>query len=243
MLSNTWRSTPNILECQSDGSARRRRSLVDASFSDQTFLTNRKTRLMPRENRSVTRKCDWKSMPELASSKRKDENCNKNKVKKKKRGFFYLMRRLTKTGEYVLKDDAGKTKQSQRKRHSKKENCNRNRSIGSPAFGSPLGRVLEVIEGKEDLYRVEIKLPSNGLYGFYIQQGFKRIKKGIFIGSFVNEQTEKLFSGILRRGDEIIQLNSLIDDKLTLKNALELLSNDELLSIILLPYSHRKSKH
>ena len=116
-----------------------------------------------------------------------------------------------------------------------------NDMISCPTSASPLGKTIQVVQdGKNTLHRVEIKIPSNGLYGFYIQKGFRKSKKGVYIGSFVNQQMKKLFAGIIREGDELIEINSLKVEGNSFDDALAIFNDTKLLNLLIFPYVNRK---
>jgi len=233
LLTQTWRSTPNLLQDEPQMPARpRNRSLFDANSCHSAPFSKRDF---------ASESSQWRSLPDLGSKLPKSQNEEtKTKKAKKRKSLVYLFRRITKSGEYVLQNDAKDKKdiaKSKMKRPVDKDAC-----ISEPYSASALGRTIEVIEGKQLLHRVEIKLPRNGLYGFYIQEGFKKSKKGVFIGSFVNSQMKKLFAGVIQEGDEIVEINSLKVESVRFEKILDILHETKLLNLLIAPYVERKNR-
>ena len=233
LLSQTWRSTPNLLQDEPQIPSRpRNRSLFDANSCHAEPFSKRDL---------ASKSSQWKSLPDLGSKPPKSQNGEtKTKKVKKRKSLVHLFRRITKSGEYVLQNDAKDKKdraKSKMKRPVDKDGC-----ISEPYSASALGRTIEVVEGKQMLHRVEIKLPRNGLYGFYIQEGFKKSKKGVFIGSFVNSQMKKLFAGVIKEGDEIIEINSLKVESTRFEKVLDILHEAKFLNLLIAPYLERKNR-
>ena len=227
ILSQTWRSTPNLLEDETPKSARRRNgSLLDAKSSRSLSVSKRD---LP------SKASEWKSLPELGE---KSQNSgNGAKKGRKRKGLVHIFRRITKSGEYVLKSNSDEKK----KKVKSKRGLIKDEGISFPSSASPLGKTIGMVEeGKQSLHRVEIKLPKNGLYGFYVQKGFKKIKTGVFIGSFVNAQMKKLFAGVIREGDEVIEINSFKVDSISFADVLDILNDAKVLNLLIFPYVKRK---
>ena len=228
MLLQNWRSTPNLLEEELSNTTRRRnKSLLDVNSCHSASDSKRDI---------ASKSSEWKSLPDLGSRAQKSKDGTRKTRKKK--GIRHLFRRITKTGEYVLQSDTKESKEKER--HRMKRVMSKEETISNPYSASPLGKTTEVIEGKVVLHRVEIKLPRNGLYGFYVQKGFKKSKTGVFIGSFVTPQMKKLFAGIIREGDEIIEINSFKTDSIGFEKVLDILHDTKLLNLLIIPYVHRK---
>ena len=224
-LSQPWRSTPNLLGEEPSWAVRpRNKSLLDENSRRSSSVSKRDTALKASE---------WKSLPNLGSKSQKSGDGAKKARKKK--GLVHLFRRITKSGEYVLKNDSKEKAKSKRK-----QALSKGEEISHPYSASPLGRTVEVIGKDSVFHRVEIKLPRNGLYGFYVQRGYKTSKKGIFIGSFVNPQMKKLFAGVIREGDEIVEINSYKVDSISFEKVLDILQETSLLNLLILPCERRK---
>lgn len=265
ILSHTWRSTPNIFDDGGITRERRERRIrrgsgIDAYATDPSYSTDQSCTTKSQSsashisamscssvsapkkaNRSSTaaKSHEWRSLPELSNQNEENKKADgKMKREKKRKGFIHFLRRITKSGEYVVKDDiaGGKRKKAKPKN---KNLILTDRIISCPAGGAPIGKTVDIVEGKRPLHRVEVIQPPNGLYGFYVQRGFRKHKKGIFIGSFVNDNIKKLFTGVLREGDEIIELNSSAIDMLTLKDILDTLSEAKKLDMLILPFCNR----
>lgn len=227
ILSQTWRSTPNLL----NGGSMKFPGQRDGSLSDAKSCNS--LAVSKREFATKTKSSEWKSLPDLGSKSNKSGNST---TKRKRKGLAYLFRRITKSGEYVLKNDENENKlKSKMKKQIRKDD-----GISFPSSASPLGKTIEIIEGKKRLHRVEIKLPKNGLFGFYVQKGFRKSKKGVFIGSFVNQQVKKLFAGVIREGDEIIEMNSEKVDEIGFEKVLQIFNDTKVLNLLIFPYMYRK---
>lgn len=75
--------------------------------------------------------------------------------------------------------------------------------ISTPSRLRPIGRLMDTRQ-TSNLHIVELHKPQNGYYGIYIIEGEMG---GIFISRFADLEAEKLYCGLLSRGDEIVAIN------------------------------------
>ena len=74
--------------------------------------------------------------------------------------------------------------------------------VSNPSLLRPIGRLLRTHAGR--LHIIELHKPPNGHFGIYITQG---VKQKIFISRFADATAEKLYTGLLIPGDEIVSIN------------------------------------
>uniref|UniRef100_A0A8C5R5D2 PDZ domain-containing protein n=1 Tax=Leptobrachium leishanense TaxID=445787 RepID=A0A8C5R5D2_9ANUR len=77
--------------------------------------------------------------------------------------------------------------------------------IGSPDMPRSLGRVSQVYP--DGTRHLELQRPSQGNFGFTISSGNGRPDSGVYVQEMNDASTAKLYSGLLRVGDEILELN------------------------------------
>ncbi|XP_068095810.1 uncharacterized protein KIAA1614 homolog [Hyperolius riggenbachi] len=77
--------------------------------------------------------------------------------------------------------------------------------IGSPGKARALGKVAQVYS--DGTRRLELQRPENGTFGFKISSGDGRPDSGIYVQEMSDANTAKLYSGLLRVGDEILEVN------------------------------------
>ncbi|KAM9324751.1 uncharacterized protein KIAA1614 homolog [Gastrophryne carolinensis] len=77
--------------------------------------------------------------------------------------------------------------------------------IGSPGQARVLGKVAEVFPDGTRL--LELQRPDNGTFGFRISSVNGRPDSGIYVQEMSDANTAKLYSGLLRVGDEILEVN------------------------------------
>ncbi|XP_012817084.1 uncharacterized protein KIAA1614 homolog isoform X2 [Xenopus tropicalis] len=77
--------------------------------------------------------------------------------------------------------------------------------IGSPGMPRVLGRVAEVYPDGTRL--LQLQRPPQGSFGFSISSVNGRPDSGIYVQEMSDASTAKLFSSLLRVGDEILELN------------------------------------
>ncbi|OCT85111.1 uncharacterized protein kiaa1614.L [Xenopus laevis] len=77
--------------------------------------------------------------------------------------------------------------------------------IGSPGMPRVLGRVAEIYPDGTRL--LQLQRPPQGSFGFSISSVNGRPDSGIYVQEMSDASTAKLFSGLLRVGDEILELN------------------------------------
>ncbi|KAM8930598.1 uncharacterized protein KIAA1614 homolog [Pelodytes ibericus] len=77
--------------------------------------------------------------------------------------------------------------------------------IGSPDKARAVGRVAEIYPDGTRL--LELQRPPQGSFGFTISSGNGRPDSGVYVQEMIDDNAAKLYSGLLRVGDEILELN------------------------------------
>ncbi|XP_026200701.1 uncharacterized protein si:dkey-121a11.3 isoform X2 [Anabas testudineus] len=77
--------------------------------------------------------------------------------------------------------------------------------IGHPGSTRSIGRVLQVC--CDGTVQLELSRPPGGMFGFIISQGSAHSTSGVYVEDMLDYSTEKLYSGLLSVGDEILEVN------------------------------------
>ncbi|XP_072275904.1 uncharacterized protein KIAA1614 homolog isoform X2 [Pyxicephalus adspersus] len=77
--------------------------------------------------------------------------------------------------------------------------------IGSPGKARVLGKVTEVYPDGTRL--LELQRPESGTFAFRISSGNGRPDSGLYVQEMSDDDTAKLYSGLLRVGDEVLEVN------------------------------------
>lgn len=101
--------------------------------------------------------------------------------------------------------------------------------IGSPAMARALGKVAEVYPDGTRL--LELHCLEKGGFGFSISSGNGRPDSGIYVQDMSDANTAKLYSGLLRAGDEILEVNGAKVSTLGLGQLNDLLHRESVLSL------------
>ncbi|CAL1539548.1 unnamed protein product, partial [Lymnaea stagnalis] len=101
------------------------------------------------------------------------------------------------------------------------------------AEGVPLCRLLRVNEdGSRD---VELTRPQSEPLGIFFSKGRETKKDGLVVKSFLDKHAKKLFAGILRVGDEIVEIDESDICPLTLDEVKDIIQQKERMVIKLCP--------
>lgn len=101
--------------------------------------------------------------------------------------------------------------------------------IGSPGKARALGKVAEVYPDGTRL--LELQRPENGTFGFRISAGNGRPDSGIYVQEMSDPDTAKLYSGLLRVGDEVLEVNGTKVSILGQTRLTELMNREPVLSL------------
>ncbi|XP_051550896.1 uncharacterized protein KIAA1614-like [Myxocyprinus asiaticus] len=77
--------------------------------------------------------------------------------------------------------------------------------VGRPSAVRPVGRVAQAFPDGTIL--LELSRPPNGPFGFLISRGKGRPDSGVYVEEMGDSNTEKLYTGLLGVGDEILEVN------------------------------------
>ncbi|KAM4641467.1 uncharacterized protein KIAA1614 homolog [Discoglossus pictus] len=77
--------------------------------------------------------------------------------------------------------------------------------IGSPGMPRAVGRVAEVYPDGTRL--LQLQRPPQGTFGFSISSVNGRPDSGVYVQEMMDASTAKLYSGLLRVGDEVLEVN------------------------------------
>ncbi|XP_056387929.1 uncharacterized protein KIAA1614 homolog isoform X2 [Hyla sarda] len=101
--------------------------------------------------------------------------------------------------------------------------------IGSPGMARSLGKVAEVYPDGTRL--LELRCLEKGGFGFSISSGNGRPDSGIYVQEMSDANTAKLYSGLLRVGDEILEVNGAKVSTLGLGQLNDILDRESVLSL------------
>ncbi|XP_073427450.1 uncharacterized protein KIAA1614 homolog isoform X2 [Dendrobates tinctorius] len=101
--------------------------------------------------------------------------------------------------------------------------------IGSPAMARALGKVAEVYPDGTRL--LELHCLEKGGFGFSISSENGRPDSGIYVQDMSDANTAKLYSGLLRVGDEILEVNGAKVSTLGLGELSDILHRESVLSV------------
>ncbi|KAM3915060.1 uncharacterized protein KIAA1614 homolog isoform 1-T2 [Leptodactylus fuscus] len=101
--------------------------------------------------------------------------------------------------------------------------------IGSPGMARALGKVAEVYPDGTRL--LELRCLEKGGFGFSVSSGNGRPDSGIYVQDMSDANTAKLYSGLLRVGDEILEVNGAKVSTMGLRQLSDLLQRESVLSL------------
>lgn len=113
-------------------------------------------------------------------------------------------------------------------------------AVSRPSNGQVLGRIITMREDIGMAYEIELQRPNNGLFGFFIQKGYKLFRKGIFISRIMDSSGAKFLAGLLNPGDEVIEINHQNTKTKTIAEVHNIMANSDKLTLTILPYIGRK---
>lgn len=101
--------------------------------------------------------------------------------------------------------------------------------IGSPGKARALGKVAEVYPDGTRL--LQLQRPESGTFGFRISSINGRPDSGIYVQEMSDDNTAKLYSGLLRVGDEVLEVNGTKVSILGQARLTELMNREPVLSL------------
>ncbi|KAK7505125.1 hypothetical protein BaRGS_00003695, partial [Batillaria attramentaria] len=99
----------------------------------------------------------------------------------------------------------------------------------------PIGRLLQLNADGTQL--LELIRPPNGNLGIELTEGNEEFENGIFVSGFVDNCTEKLLSGILSLGDQILKINEYSVQHSPLDHVHSIISSQQRLKFLVNPAS------
>lgn len=124
--------------------------------------------------------------------------------------------------------------------HTKKwyDNCT---AVSKPTAGQSLGRIIGISHDFGGMaYQMELNRPGNGLYGFFIQKGYKQYRRGVFISRIMDSVSAKFLAGLLSPGDEILEINGLSAQSRAISEVHDIMAHSGKLVLTVLPFLGRK---
>ncbi|EDO43380.1 predicted protein [Nematostella vectensis] len=113
-------------------------------------------------------------------------------------------------------------------------------AVSRPTGGQSLGRVVTMREDIGMAYEIELQKPDNGLFGFFIQKGYKQFNKGIFISRIMDSSSAKFLAGLLNPGDEVLEINGQSTKTKTTAEVHNIMASSDRLLLTVMPYTGRK---
>lgn len=113
-------------------------------------------------------------------------------------------------------------------------------AVSRPTGGQSLGRVIAMREDLGGAYVLELQRSPGGLFGFFIQKGFKQYKKGVFVSRIMDCSAAKFMAGLLNPGDEILEINGESTSSKAMSEVHNILANSDKLVLTVLPILGRK---
>lgn len=210
----------------------------------------------------------WRSMPELARSNSLassvglwssygdslpagfDEKKKKKKRKFGRRSGLYIVNDVPVSEKPRLSVDKGRGRSKVFSKKAKKSSLHVNEltkkwfdsrtAVSRPTGGQSLGRIIAMREDLGGAYVLELQRSSGGLFGFFIQKGYKQYRKGVFVSRIMDCSSSKFMAGLLNPGDEILEINGESTLSKTMSEVHNILANSDKLILTVLPILGRK---
>lgn len=113
-------------------------------------------------------------------------------------------------------------------------------AVSRPSNGQVLGRILTMREDIGMAYEIEIQRPKDGLFGFFIQKGYKECRKGVFISRIMDSASAKFIAGLLNPGDELLEVNGESTRMKSVAEVQNIMAHSDKLLLTIMPYVGRK---
>lgn len=238
------------------------------SAREQYFSTYQLNPISESDRRDIMVNQKWRSMPELARSNSLgsvgrsssygdslpagfDEKKKKKKRKFGRRSGLYVVNDVPISAKPRLSIDNGKSRSRFFSKKSKKKGSvhvneltkkwfDSRTAVSRPTGGQSLGRVIAMREDLGGAYVLELQRSPGGLFGFFIQKGFKQYKKGVFVSRIMDCSASKFMAGLLNPGDEILEINGESTVSKTMSEVHNILANSDKLILTVLPVLGRK---
>ena len=118
------------------------------------------------------------------------------------------------------------------------DNCT---AVSKPTDGQSMGKIIGVSHEFGGMaYQVELNRPGSGLYGFFIQKGYKQYRLGIFVSRIMDSSSAKFLAGLLSPGDEILEINGLCTESKPISEIHDIMAHSDKLALTILPILDRK---
>lgn len=235
------------------------------SARERYFSTYQLKPITETDPRDVMVNHKWRSMPELPrnSSFGNDGLSFRNslqggfdeKKKKKKRKFgrrsgLYIVNDVPISEKPRLTTNKGKRRSKIFSKKAKKSSLHVNEStkkwfdsqtaVSRPTGGQSLGKIVAMREDLGGAYVLELQRSPGGLFGFFIQKGYKQYKGGVFVSRIMDCSASKFMAGLLNPGDEILEINGESTISQTMSEVHNVLANSDKLFLTVLPILGRK---
>ena len=238
-----WQRTTSVPDSNDNLTVQHNGNVLNGGISTSSHQSQAQTPKTVRFETSCTESSKSRSLPSLHSMKQDmetEENDVDLKPKKKESKLKKFFKR--KSGVYVVKDDilsSGKQKDKEKKKSNKDKNKSKNlqRPTSKENF---FAKVLQIVDGEEKITHIEVHRISYGSFGFFVQEGYLKMRDGFFVGK-LDSDSQKLFAGALNEGDELLEINGQNAQSMTLKNIFKVMSEANVLYLKTIPFTTRKS--
>ncbi|XP_078686361.1 uncharacterized protein LOC144919036 [Branchiostoma floridae x Branchiostoma belcheri] len=95
-------------------------------------------------------------------------------------------------------------------------------SVSSPGHFRTIGRLVKMMPDNTQV--IELIKPPHGPFGFYIARGNEKYNHGVFVSRLSDGYPDKLFAGLLGLGDEILEINGVAVNTITLDDVYDLMA-------------------
>ncbi|CAH1271598.1 PARD6A [Branchiostoma lanceolatum] len=95
-------------------------------------------------------------------------------------------------------------------------------SVSSPGHFRTIGRLVKMMPDNTQV--IELIKPPHGPFGFYIARGNEKYNHGLFVSRLSDGYPDKLFAGLLGLGDEILEINGVPVNTITLDDVYDLMA-------------------
>ncbi|XP_044295236.1 uncharacterized protein KIAA1614 homolog isoform X2 [Varanus komodoensis] len=140
-----------------------------------------------------------------------------------------LLGKADRSSLYLLGEPGDAEAASHRKARAQHRRSLSVEDIGSPNLARTVGRVVEVFP--DGTSQLELQRSPQGNFGFRVSSGNGRPDTGLYVQEMADASTAKLYAGLLRVGDEVLEVNGAKVAGLGLAKINELLLRADTLSM------------